>query len=56
VKQLQTWDAEAFPEARFDVQGFGSERAIVKDGVEDKNASRRTEFKLFNCKAQVKAK
>jgi outer membrane protein OmpA-like peptidoglycan-associated protein len=56
VKQLQTWDAEAFPEARFDVQGFGSERALVKDGVEDKNASRRTEFKLFNCKAQVKAK
>jgi len=52
VKQLQTWDAASFPDSRFDVQGFGSERPVMKDGVEDKNASRRTEFRLFNCGAQ----
>jgi outer membrane protein OmpA-like peptidoglycan-associated protein len=52
VQHLKKWDAEAFPDSRFDVQGFGSERAIMKDGVEDKNASRRTEFRLFNCGAQ----
>ena len=52
VKQLQTWDREAFPDSRFDVQGFGSERLVMKDGVEDRNASRRTEFRLFNCGAQ----
>jgi outer membrane protein OmpA-like peptidoglycan-associated protein len=53
VKQLQTMDAESFPESRFDVQGFGSDRPVLKEGVEDKQASRRTEFRLFNCKAQV---
>jgi len=52
VQQLKKFDAEAFPDTRFDVQGFGSERPIMKDGVEDKNASRRTEFRLFNCGAQ----
>jgi outer membrane protein OmpA-like peptidoglycan-associated protein len=52
VQHLKKWDAEAFPDSRFDVQGFGSERPIMKDGVEDKNASRRTEFRLFNCGAQ----
>ena len=52
VQHLKKWDAEAFPDSRFDVQGFGSERAVMKDGVEDKNASRRTEFRLFNCGAQ----
>lgn len=54
VKQLQTWDAESFPLTRFDVQGFGSERPVLKDGVEDRDASRRTEFRLFNCGAQAK--
>ncbi len=53
VKQLQTLDAVSFPSSRFDVQGFGSDRPVLKDGVEDKQASRRTEFRLFNCKAQV---
>jgi outer membrane protein OmpA-like peptidoglycan-associated protein len=53
VKELQTMDATSFPSSRFDVQGFGSDRPIMKDGVEDKQASRRTEFRLFNCKAQV---
>lgn len=53
VKQLQTLDGESFPSSRFDVQGFGSDRPVLKDGVEDKQASRRTEFRLFNCKAQV---
>jgi outer membrane protein OmpA-like peptidoglycan-associated protein len=52
VQQLKKFDADAFPDSRFDVQGFGSERPIMKDGVEDKNASRRTEFRLFNCGAQ----
>ena len=54
VKHLQEWDSEAFPDSRFDVQGFGSERPILKDGIEDKKASRRTEFRLFNCGAKVK--
>jgi outer membrane protein OmpA-like peptidoglycan-associated protein len=52
VKRLQSSDAESFPATRFDVQGFGSERPLLKDGVEDKDASRRTEFRLFNCGAQ----
>ena len=52
VQQLKKFDTDAFPDSRFDVQGFGSERPIMKDGVEDKNASRRTEFRLFNCGAQ----
>jgi outer membrane protein OmpA-like peptidoglycan-associated protein len=52
VKHLQTWDAEAFPASRFDVQGFGSEKPVLKDGVEDRDASRRTEFKLFRCAAK----
>jgi outer membrane protein OmpA-like peptidoglycan-associated protein len=53
VKHLQSFDAEAFPGSRFDVQGFGPERPVMKDGVEDKEASRRTEFRLFNCRAQA---
>jgi outer membrane protein OmpA-like peptidoglycan-associated protein len=52
VKHLQTWDAEGFPASRFDVQGFGSEKPVLKDGVEDRDASRRTEFKLFRCAAK----
>ncbi len=54
VKRLQGFDAEAFPNSRFDVEGFGSERPILKDGVEDLDASRRTEFRLFNCGAQAR--
>ena len=53
VKHLQALDAEAFPTTRFDVRGFGSERPVLKDGVEDKEASRRTEFRLFNCAAKA---
>ena len=49
VEYLQQRDASSFPASRFDVRGFGSEKPVMKDGVEDKNASRRTEFKLFNC-------
>ncbi|MCA9634269.1 MAG: OmpA family protein [Myxococcales bacterium] len=49
VEYLQQRDASSFPASRFDVRGFGSEQPVMKDGVEDKNASRRTEFKLFNC-------
>lgn len=54
VKELQTSDAASFPTSRFDVQGFGSERPVMKDGVEDMDGSRRTEFRLFNCGAQAK--
>jgi outer membrane protein OmpA-like peptidoglycan-associated protein len=53
VKELQASDAASFPTSRFDVQGFGSERPVMKDGAEDMDASRRTEFRLFNCGAQA---
>jgi OOP family OmpA-OmpF porin len=53
VKELQALDAAAFPASRFDVQGFGSEKPVMKDGAEDMDASRRTEFRLFNCGAQA---
>jgi len=53
VKELQAFDAAAFPATRFDVQGFGPEKPVMKDGVEDMDASRRTEFRLFNCQAQT---
>jgi outer membrane protein OmpA-like peptidoglycan-associated protein len=49
VDELRVTDASAFPAARFDARGFGSECPILKDGREDLDASRRTEFKLFNC-------
>ncbi len=49
VAALQETNAEAFPKSRFDVRGFRSEKPILKDGQEDLDASRRTEFKLFNC-------
>lgn len=52
VSYLKSLDGIAFPASRFDVRGFGPEQLIMKDGVEDKDASRRTEFKLFNCGAQ----
>ncbi len=54
VAHLQALDGESFPAGRFDVRGFGSERPVLKDGVEDKEASRRTEFTLFNCDARTK--
>ena len=52
VTYLKSSDGIAFPASRFDVRGFGPEQLIMKDGVEDAAASRRTEFKLFNCGAQ----
>ncbi len=53
VRQLQSIDGIAFPQSRFDVQGFGSEHPVLVDGKEDLDASRRTEFKLFNCDAKA---
>ena len=52
VTYLKSLDGIAFPASRFDVRGFGPQQLILKDGVEDAAASRRTEFKLFNCGAQ----
>lgn len=49
VRQLNTLDSVAFQRARFDVRGFGSAAPILRDNVEDFSASRRTEFKLFDC-------
>ncbi|MEJ7731956.1 MAG: OmpA family protein [Polyangiaceae bacterium] len=54
VTYLKSVDGLAFPASRFDVRGFGSEQVVMKDGKEDKDASRRTEFKLFNCGATSK--
>jgi outer membrane protein OmpA-like peptidoglycan-associated protein len=53
VTQLKALDGIAFPASRFDARGFGSEQPIRKDGKEDRDASRRTEFKLFNCGAKA---
>jgi outer membrane protein OmpA-like peptidoglycan-associated protein len=49
--ELTRIDRVAFPASRFDVQGFGSERPILKDGVQDPDASRRTEFTLLTCES-----
>lgn len=46
---LTTIDPDVFPKERFDVQGMGSDRPVLVDGVEDKIASRRTDFTLINC-------
>jgi outer membrane protein OmpA-like peptidoglycan-associated protein len=54
VTHLKSIDGIAFPASRFDARGFGSEQPILKDGKEDRDASRRTEFKLFNCGAKTK--
>ncbi len=54
VTYLKSLDGIAFPASRFDVRGFGSEQTIKKNGQEDRDASRRTEFKLFNCGAKTK--
>jgi outer membrane protein OmpA-like peptidoglycan-associated protein len=47
--ELTSIDASVFPKERFDVQGMGSDRPVLVDGVEDKIASRRTDFTLVNC-------
>lgn len=44
---------ELFPATRFDVRGFGSSKPILRGGVEDMDASRRTEFTLFKCGAAL---
>jgi len=49
VARLQRLDPIAFPAARFDARGFGSKMPMLEHGQEDLEASRRTEFKLFNC-------
>lgn len=49
--ELTRIDEKAFPKARFEAQGFGSEQPILDNGVEDQQASRRTEFTLFECGA-----
>jgi outer membrane protein OmpA-like peptidoglycan-associated protein len=46
---LTQLDPQSFPKERFDIQGLGADQPILIDGVEDKNASRRTEFTLYNC-------
>jgi outer membrane protein OmpA-like peptidoglycan-associated protein len=47
--QLTNIDPIVFPKERFDVQGMGSDRPVLVDGVEDKTASRRTDFTLIDC-------
>jgi len=50
---LWSLDNVTFQRSRFDVRGFGSASPIMRDNVEDFTASRRTEFKLFNCEQQA---
>jgi outer membrane protein OmpA-like peptidoglycan-associated protein len=50
--ELTKLDTRAFPKERFDIQGLGSAQPILVDGAEDKVASRRTEFTLYNCTGQ----
>ncbi len=47
--ELTRLDADEFPASRFDVKGYGSDQPILVGGVEDSQASRRTEFTLVNC-------
>jgi outer membrane protein OmpA-like peptidoglycan-associated protein len=47
--ELTRIDPSVFPKERFDVQGRGSDEPVLVDGVEDKIASRRTDFTLTNC-------
>lgn len=47
--QLTSIDPSVFPKERFDVQGMGPDRPVLVDGVEDKKASRRTDFTLISC-------
>jgi len=53
VTELAEVDKAAFPATRFDARGFGSTLPVLRDGQEDREASRRTEFKLFNCSGSV---
>jgi outer membrane protein OmpA-like peptidoglycan-associated protein len=53
VTELAEVDKSAFPSTRFDARGFGSTVPVLRDGQEDLEASRRTEFKLFNCSGPV---
>lgn len=53
--QLTLFSAERFPATRFDVKGFGSNKPIKRNGVEDIEASRRTEFKLFKCGSEQRS-
>jgi outer membrane protein OmpA-like peptidoglycan-associated protein len=49
VNFLGALDGVAFPRSRFDVKGLGAAALVVRANREDLAASRRTEFKLFNC-------
>jgi outer membrane protein OmpA-like peptidoglycan-associated protein len=49
AKELQAIRAGVYPDACLDVRGFGPENLIKKGGAEDAEASRRTEFTLYNC-------
>jgi outer membrane protein OmpA-like peptidoglycan-associated protein len=53
VAELGALDEVSFPASRFDARGFGSTVPVLRDGQEDLEASRRTEFKLFNCSSSV---
>jgi outer membrane protein OmpA-like peptidoglycan-associated protein len=50
---LFSLDQVMFQRSRFDVQGFGSSAPIMRGSAEDFSASRRTEFKLFDCEDRV---
>jgi outer membrane protein OmpA-like peptidoglycan-associated protein len=50
---LWSLDNVMFQHSRFDVRGFGQAAPIMRNNAEDLNASRRTEFKLFNCEQQA---
>lgn len=52
VDRLTALDGVAFQRARFDVRGFGSSAPVLHDSIEDFRASRRTEFKLFDCEGR----
>ena len=49
AEQLTRIDPTVFPKERFDVQGMGSDRPVLVNSVEDKIASRRTDFTLIDC-------
>jgi outer membrane protein OmpA-like peptidoglycan-associated protein len=49
ANELKALDSNAFSDVRLDVRGFGPTHLIIRDGVEDQEASRRTEFTLYKC-------
>jgi outer membrane protein OmpA-like peptidoglycan-associated protein/ABC-type nitrate/sulfonate/bicarbonate transport system substrate-binding protein len=49
AEHLTRIDPTVFPKERFDVQGMGSDRPVLVNTVEDKIASRRTDFTLIDC-------